>query len=117
VKLLEWLAERKHMPYHEEFAQLKADVRNRVKMVDSTKVALLLSTREFVSAENEEELSLADHLRIEIAGFLLIYSAEHKDWKVHTDVEEVVDGWVNSNDEFVREIGFSTQKKHKEKAA
>lgn len=117
VKLLEWLAERKHMPYHEEFAQLKADVRNRIKMADSTKVALLLSNREFVSAENEEELSLAGHLRIEITGFLLIHAAEHKDWKVHTDVEEVVDGWVNSNDEFVREIGFSIQKKHKEKAA
>jgi hypothetical protein len=72
------LAGGKNVPYHNDFARLKKDVQNRTKAADRIKVASLLGRRAWEPQAGDEEPSLADHLRLELAGGLLIQAAEAK---------------------------------------
>lgn len=78
VGLLHRLAGGKNVPYHNDFARLKKDVQNMLNAADRIKVASLLCHRAWEPQAGDEEPSLADYLRLELAGGLLIQAAEAK---------------------------------------
>ncbi|KAH7305036.1 hypothetical protein B0I35DRAFT_414232 [Stachybotrys elegans] len=112
LKLLGWLAERKDVPYHEDFAQLKTDLGNRVKPVDCARVALMLGSYGLVAGEDNEP-TLVDYLRLDLAGNLLLRMPKVDTENVDKEIQEMVDSWANSEDDFICTIGHSAQQLYK----
>ncbi|KAL2109632.1 hypothetical protein VUR80DRAFT_2246 [Thermomyces stellatus] len=115
--LLEWLAARR-LPYHEEFAQLKRDLSMTLNGEDHVRAALRLArfnggTRMVVGGENEEAWGLGDYLRLELAGSLLTNTRTPTDGDLLAEFKQTVRDWLDGDDELVRQIGLSVEKKHK----
>lgn len=116
--LLEWLAARR-LPYHEEFAELKKEVRLRLKGEERARVALRLGRfngGSGMGAEGDdgEAWGLRDYLRLELAGNLLSEAKIPTDRDLVLKLRQMVRDWVASDVELVRLMGLSLEEKHKE---
>ena len=116
--LLEWLAARR-LPYHEEFAELKKEVRLRLKGEERARVALRLGRfngGSGVGADGDdgEAWGLRDYLRLELAGNLLSEAKIPTDGDLVLKLRQMVRDWVASDVELVRLMGLSLEEKHKE---
>jgi hypothetical protein len=116
--LVEWLV-RRGLPYHNEFAQLKKEVRQGLNRADNARVALRLgglgNSTAVVEGGGFQAPTLAGYLLLELAGHLLVEAGESmiKGCGDLPEVQQMVDKWVGSDDEFVRQMGIAVEKKYK----
>ncbi|KAF7548543.1 hypothetical protein G7Z17_g6990 [Cylindrodendrum hubeiense] len=99
--LIDQLAKR-GLPYHEDFARLKEEVLKAPGVSDFARFALKLD-----KVTSVEEPALADYLRVELAGDLLVKASDPIDDKVVRDARETVLKWKNSENEGLAVMGLS----------
>jgi hypothetical protein len=116
--LVDWLV-RRGLPYHDEFAQLKKEVRQGLNRADDARVALRLgcigNNTVVMEGEGVQAPTLAGYLLLELAGYLLAEAGDAmiKGCSDLPEVKQMVDKWVGSDDEFVRLMGIAVEKKYK----
>jgi hypothetical protein len=116
--LVGWLV-RRGLPYHDEFAQLKKEVRQGLNRADDARVALRLgcigNNTVVMEGEGVQAPTLAGYLLLELAGYLLAEAGDAmiKGCSDLPEVKQMVDKWVGSDDEFVRLMGIAVEKKYK----
>ncbi|KAL0937252.1 uncharacterized protein CTRU02_206983 [Colletotrichum truncatum] len=95
----------RRLPYHGDFTRLKDEVMRTPKKEDFTRVALRLGRLNDVMTA--EEPSLADYLRLELVGDLLIKADHPADKTVVADVQDMVRDWMECQDETLRGMGVT----------
>ncbi|KAH6891491.1 hypothetical protein B0T10DRAFT_485389 [Thelonectria olida] len=100
-ELVDRLAKRQ-LPYHDDFAHLKAEVLKAPITADFARFALELHKKSAAT-----ELVLADYLRLDLAGGFLVKASDPMDEQVVRDARDLVDGWEMSRSPGVRTMGFS----------
>ncbi|KAH7127840.1 hypothetical protein B0J13DRAFT_564612 [Dactylonectria estremocensis] len=98
--LIDKLATRR-LPYHEDFARLKEEVLKAPRPVDFATFALQL-----VDATSMAEPDLADYLRLELVGDLLVKASEPADEDVVRDARAMVVKWKSCEAEGPRAMGL-----------
>ncbi|KAH7176828.1 hypothetical protein EDB81DRAFT_773634 [Dactylonectria macrodidyma] len=103
--LIDQLAARR-LPYHEDFARLKEEVLNAPRPADFATFALQL-----VDATSMAEPELADYLRLELVGDLLVKADDPADEGIVRDVRTTVVKWKNCEMEGPRVMGLAVAEK------
>ncbi|KAM5347002.1 hypothetical protein ACJ41O_010007 [Fusarium nematophilum] len=103
--LVDTLAQRR-LPYHEDLAYLKGELEAAPREADFARFALKLH-----DVASLDEPSLADYLRLELAGEFLIEAEDPKDDTVASRARDMVRGLEGSHVEGLRAMGAKIAEK------
>ncbi|KAM0417399.1 hypothetical protein ACHAPT_012634 [Fusarium lateritium] len=107
-QITESLASRRR-PYHNDFVRLRDGMGNWPGKEDFVRFALKLAKETEYNMASGEEAGRADYMCFELAAKLLSKAEGPKDKSVIAEARELLDGWANSRDEGVRELGIKSR--------
>lgn len=104
-ELVDVLANRR-LPYHEDLVYVKEELKRAPRAADYISFALQLH-----KLSSMEEPSLADYLRLELAGEFLVKAEDPRTRGVIEDARAMIEAWKTCHDEELRTMGLNVAEK------